>query len=544
VAAGEEDLDNLLSRLEEELDATPRPEVPETGGAQREEPAPWDLVSGEARVLRETHRFGVATVRIIEDAGTRSLIYEVEEPSLTPEEKGMLRFFADTLTATLQGYPDFDTLDAKRAFLERAIDQIANDYRLKISPETKARVAYFINRDFLGFGPIDVLMRDPMLEDVSCDGADIPLFVFHRKLGSLRTNLRFADDKLLDSFILRMAQSSGKQITVANPVLDATLPDRSRLQATLAREVTPRGSSFTIRRFRDKPVSPTELMSWGTVSPVIAAYYWLVVEEGRSHLLAGGTASGKTTSLNAWSLFIPQEKKIVSIEDTREINIPHDNWIAGVARQGFGEMQITGKASGTIDTFKLLEAALRQRPEYILVGEVRGQEAFTLFQAMATGHATYSTMHADSAYSAVRRLENPPISVPRIMISTLDALSVQIQTRVGDKAVRRVKEIVEFLGTDNDSGELLTNTLFRWDPRTDKWVHGLKSYVMERISEARGVTLADINKEWQRRALLLDAMQRRGILDYRDVAKAVAAYRAFPDETYERIVNAPEEMGP
>ena len=535
--AAEEDLDSLFSRLEEELDATPRPEAPDDV-RPREGPAPWDLVEGEARLQREEYRFGGAIVRIVEDAGTKMLHYEVTEPTLTPEEKGMLRFFEDTLTATLQGYPDFDTIDAKRAFLERAIAKIAFDYRLKLSHETLERIAYYVERDFLGFGPIDVLMRDPMLEDVSCDGADIPLFVFHRKLGSLRCNIRFPDDEILDSFILRMAQASGKQITVANPVLDATLPDRSRLQATLAREVTPRGSSFTIRRFRERPVSPTELLSWGTISPVIAAYYWLLVEEGRSHLLAGGTASGKTTSLNAWSLFIPQEKKIVSIEDTREINIPHDNWIAGVARQGFGEAHGGGKPSGTIDTYRLLEAALRQRPEYILVGEVRGAEAFTLFQAMATGHATYSTMHADSAYSAVRRLENPPISVPRIMIAGLDCLSVQMQTRVQGKAVRRVKEVVEFLGTDNESGELLTNTLFRWDPRTDRWVHGLKSYVVEKIAEARGTQVADINKEWQRRAVLLDSMQRSGILDYREVARAVAAYRAFPEETYQQITGA------
>lgn len=532
----EEDLDGLLSRLEEELDARPREAAPADAAPTHDGPAPWDLVAGEARLVRETHKFGPATVTIVEDAGTRTLIYEVDEPILTPEERGMLRFFEETLTATLRGYPDFDTNEAKRAFLEKAIDQVAEDYRLKISAETKERIAYYVERDFLGFGPIDVLMRDPLLEDVSCDGSNIPLFVFHRKLGSLRTNLRFGDDHALDSFILRMAQSAGKQITVANPVLDATLPDRSRLQATLAREVTPRGSTFTIRRFRERPVSPAELLSWGTVSPVIAAYYWLLVEEGRSHILAGGTASGKTTSLNAWSLFIPQEKKIVSIEDTREINIPHDNWIAGVARAGYGEKDATGKAAGTIDTFKLLEAALRQRPEYILVGEVRGSEAFTLFQAMATGHATYSTMHADSAYSAVRRLENPPINVPRNMIASLDAMSVQFQTRVHGKAVRRVKEVVEFLGTDNDSGELLTNTLFRWDPRTDKWVHGLKSYVIERISEARGISMNDINKEWQRRAILLDAMQRKGILDYREFTRAVIAYHAFPEETYARIV--------
>jgi len=385
---------------------------------------------------------------------------------------------------------------------------------------------------------VDVLMRDPALEDVSCDGPGIPIYVFHRKYGSLRTSLAFADDKTLDAFIVRMAQSAGKHISVASPILDATLPDRSRLQATLAREITPRGSSFTIRRFRDKPVSVTELLSWGTVSPVIAAFYWLLFQEGRSMIVAGGTASGKTTSLNAWSLFIPQEKKIVSIEDTREINIPHENWIAGVSRTGFGAAEAGGKAAGTIDTFKLLEAALRQRPEYILVGEVRGQEATTLFQAMATGHATYATMHADSAYSAVRRLENAPIGVPRIMIASLDCLSVQFQTRVGGRAVRRVKEIVEFLGLDNESGELLTNTLFRWDPRTDKWVHGLKSYIVERIAEAHGVSVGEINQEWQRRALFLDALQRQGVLEYHDVARAVQAYRAFPEETYARVVGS------
>ncbi|HEX2021159.1 MAG TPA: type II/IV secretion system ATPase subunit, partial [Candidatus Thermoplasmatota archaeon] len=519
----EEDLDTLLSRLEADLDrAEPavravavEPPAPVSGAA------PWELIEGAARVVREERRLGAATIRLVEDAGTRALQYEVEEPALSPVERGFLRFIEETLTATLRGYPGEDTAEAKRAFLDERVAEVAAAHRMPISPDARERIAYYVERDFLGFGPVDVLMRDPQLEDVSCDGPGIPIYVFHRRHGSLRTNLQFPDDKTLDSFIIRMAQGAGKQISVASPILDATLSGRSRLQATLAREITPRGSSFTIRRFREKPVSPTELIAWGTVSPVIAAFYWLLMEEGRSMIVAGGTASGKTTSLNSWSLFIPREKKIVSIEDTREINIPHENWIAGVARAGFGAAEPGARNAGTIDTFKLLEAALRQRPEYILVGEVRGQEAFTLFQAMATGHATYATMHADSAYSAVRRLENPPISVPRIMIASLDCLSVQFQVRVKERSVRRVKEIVEFLGTDNESGELLTNTLFRWDPRTDKWVHGLKSFIVERIADAHGVPVGEINKEWQRRALFLDALQRQGLLDYREVARAV-----------------------
>ena len=533
----QEDLDALLTRLEEELErpaARAQPVVPLAGDA----PFPWEAAgSGPSlRVVLEEARMGPALVRVVEDTGSRSISYEVEEPVLSPEERGILRFLEETLTTTLRGFPAEDTLAARRAFLGKAVAEVCRDHRLKLAPETMDRLTYFVERDFLGFGLVDVLMRDPALEDVSCDGPQIPLYVFHRRHGSLRTNLRFPDDHTLDGFIIRMAQASGKQISVASPILDATLPDRSRLQATLAREITPRGSSFTIRRFRDRPVSPTELLSWGTVSPVIAAFYWLAMEEGRSMIIAGGTASGKTTSLNAWSMFIPREKKIVSIEDTREINIPHENWIAGVARAGYGERNAKGQGAGTIDTFKLLEAALRQRPEYILVGEVRGQEAMTLFQAMATGHATYATMHADSAYSAVRRLENPPISVPRVMIAALDCLSIQFQTRVNGRAVRRVKEVVEFLGVDNDSGELLTNTLFRWDPRTDKWVHGVKSYLVERIAETRGVNVGEVNREWQRRALFLDALQRAGVVDYEHVSAAVAAYRAFPEETFQRVV--------
>lgn len=534
MAAPEEDLDRFLAGLEAEL--THLEESVHAAKRDPEAQPPWALHPGEVRRVLEEYVIAGAIVRIVEDAGTRSMSYEVVEPQLTEDEAHRLRFFEETLTATLSGYPKEPDLAAKRAFLADALDRVAREYRVPLSSESRERILYYVERDFLGMGRVEVLMRDEQIEDVSCDGVDIPIYVFHRQHGSIRTSVRFEDDATLDGFIVRMAQTAGKQISVSNPILDATLPDRSRLQATLAREVTPRGSSFTIRRFRETPVSPAELIAWGTVSPVIAAFYWLLMEEGRSHILAGGTASGKTTSLNAWSLFIPREKKIVSIEDTREINIPHENWIAGVARQGFGERSESGQAIGTIDTFKLLEAALRQRPEYILVGEVRGREAFTLFQAMATGHATYATMHAESAYAAVRRLENPPINVPRIMIGSLDALSVQFQTRIRGKAVRRVKEVVEFLGTDNESGELLTNTLFRWDPRTDKWIAGMKSYIIEHIADAKGIAVADVNKEWQRRALFLDALAQRGIRDYRDVADACAAYRAFPEEIYAKIV--------
>ena len=216
-------------------------------------------------------------------------------------------------------------------------------------------------RDFLGYGPIDVMMRDPMIEDISCDGPGIPIYLFHRKYESVRTTVRFLDEDELDSFVIRLAQRSRKHISVADPLLDATLPDGSRLQATLSREVTTRGSSFTVRKFRADPMTPPDLIRLGTLSAEMAAWFWFAMELGHSFILAGGTASGKTTSLNAIAQFIPPQKKIVSIEDTREINLSHENWIAGITRTGFG-----GEASPRSKRWRITSPfSIRMLPIYI-----------------------------------------------------------------------------------------------------------------------------------------------------------------------------------
>ena len=243
--------------------------------------------------------------------------------------------------------------------------------------------------------------------------------MFHRKYGSLKSNVTYDDEEELSDFVVKLAQKCGKHISIAEPMLDATMPDGSRLQMTLSTEVTTKGSTFTIRKFKEDPFSPPDLIEFNTMSSEMVAYLWLAVENGINALVAGGTAAGKTSTLNAFSLFIPQEAKIVSIEETREINLPHSNWIPGVSRSGFGEV-VGGKVVGEIDMYDLMKAALRQRPEYILVGEIRGREAYVLFQAMATGHTTYSTFHADSTRSLIHRLEGKPIDIPRVMLASLD----------------------------------------------------------------------------------------------------------------------------
>ncbi|HEX2066073.1 MAG TPA: type II/IV secretion system ATPase subunit, partial [Candidatus Thermoplasmatota archaeon] len=343
------------------------------------------------------------------------------------------------------------------------------------------------------------------------------------------------DEVELDRFVIRLAQRCGKHISVADPLLDATLPDGSRLQATLSREVTTRGSSFTIRKFRADPLTPPDLVRYGTISSEMAAFLWFVMEMGASFLLAGGTASGKTTTLNAVCQFIPPEKKIVSIEDTREINLSHENWIAGITRAGFGREGLGVKSTGTVDMYKLLESALRQRPEYLLVGEVRGAEALTLFQAMATGHAVYSTMHADSVTSAIYRLENEPINVPRLMLQTLDLVLIQGQARVKGRLVRRIKEVSELVGFDPDTKEILSNTVFLWDPAEDRHAYLGKSYLLEQVMQARNLTEEQLQQEWRQRIEVIEWMAASGVRRYDEVAGAVGAYYRDPQRFLDRI---------
>ncbi len=474
-----------------------------------------------------------AFIRVYYDERSSQNIYEVIEPKLMPHETRLRDFIRDTLVRTLDARAA-EGKDASLA-LREAVDEIIVDHDVMLDLISKERILYHLTRDFLGYGPIDVLMRDGMLEDVSCNGPELPVYIFHRKYESIKTNVTFRDETDLDRFVIGLAQRSGKHISIADPVLDATLPDGSRLQATLSREVTSRGSSFTIRKFRADPLTPPDLINYKTLNVPMAAYFWLLMEEGRSMIYAGGTASGKTTSLNAWCQFIPPEKKIVSIEDTREVNILHENWIAGVTRSGFGQETASGKMAGAVDMYRLLEAALRQRPEYLLVGEVRGKEALTLFQAMATGHAVYSTMHADSVRSAVYRLENPPISVPRLMLQTLDVMCIQIQVRVEGRMVRRLKEVVEFVGFDPDTDDLLTNTVFTWDQVNDTHAFTGHSNIFEEIQGKKGWTSEEMMNEWHRRITVMSWMMANGVREFERVAAILQEYYRRPERLLAKI---------
>ena len=474
-----------------------------------------------------------AYAEIIRDTKTLDRRYILMEIGLSGEESKNLEFIKETLSGFTS---DTDELESKgkEKYLMEKVGQIIEDYMLEMGEESKKKIKYFLKKKFLGLDRLEPIMKDPNIEDISCDGSDVSLFLYHRIHGSLKSNVKFEDEDELSAFVIRLSQKCGKHISIASPMLDATMPDGSRIQMTLSDEVTTRGSTFTIRKFKEYPFSPADLIEFNTMSSDMMAYLWMAVENGISALFAGGTASGKTSSLNALALFIPPEAKIVSIEETREINLPHHNWIPGVSRSGFGEV-VGDRIVGEIDLYDLMKAALRQRPEYILVGEIRGKEAYVLFQAMATGHTTYSTVHADSAKSLIHRLEGKPINIPRIMLQALDIICIQGTSRVKDKRVRRCKHIIEIIDIDSTTKEILTNEVFRWDPVEDKFIYSGKSYILERIRAEKELSREKMTSEIKSRATLMEWMRKENIKDFKEVAAMIANYIENPLEVMKNI---------
>jgi len=473
--------------------------------------------------------------RVTYNDTTKEYLYEVIEPQLSKHEKGLVAYLKDTLTKVIGG--DIVNLSSpdKRAYLRSEAEGFFRSRGITLSSLSLERIIYYVLRDFVGYGPVDALILDLEVEDISCDGVDVPLFIFHSKYESVKTNVVFENEEALNSFIVMLGQRCGKSVSVSSPILDGTTPEGHRVQATYAREITTRGASFTIRRFKERPFTPVDLVMMGSASEEMVAYFWLAAEQGESVIICGGPASGKTSTLNAISLFIPPTSKIVSIEDTREVNLPHENWIPGATRGGTGDRGADGKAVGEVDMFDLVRAALRQRPNYIIVGEVRGKETYTMFQAMATGHTTYSTMHADSVKSMVNRLENPPINTPRILLSALNNVVIQLQTRTEKGVVRRLKQVLEIVGFEPETNELITNTVYEWDPGTDTFVFKGHSFLFDKIMEFKNYTPDEMDAEFQRRTQVIRHLVTHKINDYRQLWQTIAQYYKDPTEVMSRI---------
>ncbi|WP_321419480.1 type II/IV secretion system ATPase subunit [uncultured Methanomethylovorans sp.] len=417
----------------------------------------------------------------------------------------------------------------RAAALRDRFDLILEIYKMKLTDPQKEKFFYYLFKKYMGFGKIDILMNDPYIEDVTCNGPYSSIYVNHRVYGSVVTDVVFEEIEL-NNFVMRIAQAAGRHISVLQPIRDATLTDGSRANLTLGKEVTKKGSTFTIRRFRSNPVSCIDLIKYNTFDATVLAYFWLMVEYKRSILAAGGTASGKTTTLNALGVFIPHEYKIVSIEDTAEMNLMHPNWTQSITRTGFG-----GSGEGNIDLYDLLKAALRQRPEYIVVGEVRGAEAGTLFQAISVGHPCMGTIHAGSIHELVSRVESEPMNVPRNLFASLDLVIFNAMIKVGEHFLRRALRIVEIVELDPERGDLITNPIFKWDPVSDTYEFSGSSSMFADISEEFGIDSDSLTREMYQRAEFLAGLARDGITDYRDVARAIRRYSKNKDAQMEEV---------
>jgi flagellar protein FlaI len=496
-----------------------------------------------------------AFVRIFFNPDDGEVLYHVLEPTLHPGEQekiGRIRERMESMMAQ-QELPvgEGETLEESpklQEYLHQKFLAAIDLYDIDVPERRRPVLLYYLRREFVGLGRTDAVLRDPFLEDISCLGPGVPLFVFHRVFGSLRTNLRYEGELELNRYIFRLAQIAGKHISIYQPILDATLQDGSRINLTLGTEVTRKGSTFSVRKFSQDPVSPIDLLRFGSVSPFQLAYFWTLIEHHRSLLISGGTAAGKTTFLNAICMFIRPEDKIVSIEDTPEIQIDHQNWIQSIARTGYGMGSSGGGASGvsgltgvyqkpagSVTLFDLLVAALRQRPEYVIVGEVRGVEAFTLFQAISVGHASLSTIHAGSISELLHRVENEPMNIPRVLFQALDAVAFPAQVTVDRNRVRRVTGVTEILDVDASTNELLTNDTFRWEPMTDTFTFLGRSFVLEEISQRTGKDLDALTAELRRKETYLKLMERHQLSYYRDVSRAIAAYYVDPADATRRL---------
>ncbi len=472
-----------------------------------------------------------AYAAVTRDARSGRTMYRVIEPVLTPEDEKAIAEIKRILLEEQR--PSLDELRRRKAeeVLRERVENVIRRYRLGVPREAFDKVFYYVRRDMLGYGRLDVPMRDPNIEDISCDGVGLPVFVWHSRYESLPTNIVFETPEELESVIVRLAHKAGKHISVAQPIVEGALPEGFRLHAALS-VVSRRGGTFTVRKFREVPFSIVDLVGMGTLSAELAAYLWLLVERKKSLMVVGATASGKTTLLNAVASFIRPEAKIVTIEETPELNLPHENWVPLVARPA------SDPWARDVTLFDLLKSALRMRPDYVIVGEVRGEEAFTLFQAIATGHAGMCTMHAENPDYAVKRLTSEPMNVPEPLIPLMNVFVAVRRFFQEERVFRRVVEVREAI-----AGERVTwNVVYRYDQIRDSVVPVNESVILRSIAEEEGLPIDALREELERRKFIINWLLEMRVTDFKRVSKLVRDYAVRPSAVYAAVERGVYEL--
>jgi flagellar protein FlaI len=484
-----------------------------------------------------------AQIKIVPTKDGKELSYEVIEPELTEKEKPVLKDVKKLLRETIEY--DYEALSKKEnpeEYLKKKLKEVIKEKFKKIGKKLEEKIEYYIIRDFIGFGKIDAIMKDPNIEDVYCNGVKIPVFVRHRKHGSLKTNIIFRELDELEKFVMILSQKSKRFVTYAEPLLDATLPDGSRIQATFGQDVTLKGPTFSIRKFQKLPLTPVQLIKFGTTSPAMMAYFWLAIEHNISLLISGGSGTGKTTLLNAICMFIPPDYKIISIEDTSEMNLPHENWVKSITRSGYGPKKGGETRYGEVSMFDLLKMSLRQRPDYVIVGEVRGKEASVLFQGMASGHASLGTIHAESLDAVIERLTTPPINLPPSLIELIDIVVIEVLATSKGPNARRISKVIEIKNVSRGKPDV--RTPFMWDSYNDNFMPiesflsssgEYDSFLIEKLSLQTGRPKEELLEELKKREKVINWMIKNDVESFHDVFDIISSYWYSPKTVLERI---------
>ena len=412
--------------------------------------------------------------------------------------------------------------DGKSNLVDRIKRTIASIDRVEVAEETYENIRYRLNRDIVGLGPLEPVMRDPANEDIHVIGPH-ECYVDHSVFGMLETTIDFGSETEFNNWIRNLGERIGDPVSDSDPIVDSTLPDGSRLNLIYSDDVSVKGPSLTIRQGDDVPLSIAQITKWGTLSPELAAYLWLCLENEQTVFVVGETASGKTTTLNSIMSFIPRDSKIYTAEDTAEVLPPHDTWQQLLTREG------QGAEAQAVDMFDLVAAALRSRPDYIIVGEVRGEEGRMAFQAAQTGHPVMLTFHASDIVSMIQRFTGDPINVPETFMDNADVALFQNRVKQGDDVLRRVTSVQEIEGYSKEMDGVITRQVFYWDPVDDEIVfQGMNnSYVLEeQIATLLGYAdTRDIYDDLAFRATILERMIQENVLEYHAVNEAIADFQ-------------------
>ena len=447
-----------------------------------------------------------------------AILYKPIEPNLTPEEQDIMEKVMAIILEHAADYPPPESADVLEANIDKIYSRIvsaggankAKGNSVTVVKGLYEKLLYNIKREVIGLGPIEPLIRDSNIEDISCIGAD-GVYIVHKIFGSITTTISFGDNNRLMLFAKRISERVGRPVSDKVPIVDATLPDGSRLSVVYSMDVSARGPSFTIRKFSDVPISIVQLVQYNTLSAEEAAYVWLALEYGQSVFVCGETASGKTTVVNAIIPFIRPELKVFSAEDTPEIRAPQEAWQQLVTRE-------RGAADSRVSLFDLLRTALRSRPNYIIVGEIRGAEGSMAFQAMQTGHPVISTFHAASVRKMIQRFTGDPINIPVTFMDNLNIAMIQQAVYVNGRFLRRTTSINEIEGYYEELGGVSTKQVFQWDPTTDQHTfRGMNnSYVLEkRIAVTSGLEDPKlIYDELFKRARIIEYLAKNNLNSY------------------------------